>query len=901
MIVDSWHTLDHSEVLERLNVDKKVGLTFEEVRNRLEKYGKNILPEGKKKTLLDRLAEQLLDPMIILLIIAAVISVFVGEIVEAIAIIAIIVLNAIIGIYQEYKAESSLEALKKLTMPHTRVLREGNIVSVQIDEIVPGDIVILEAGDKVPADIYILEAFGVMVDESILTGESHPVAKEPGNFDLDTPLADRKNMLYMGTSIVKGRVKGVVVATGAATELGKIAVSLASMKEEKTPLQRKMAEFSKKLSLLILLIVFFVFVIGVYRAWNSTDLFRTILDQFMVAVSLAVAAVPEGLPAVMTLVLALGVVEMAAEKAVVKRLSAVETLGSTTYICTDKTGTLTKNEMTVRLVSVPYYGNFTVSGEGYDPNGEIKGEKVPELDWILKIAVLCNDAHLRKDNSGVYEVVGDPTEGALVVLAYKGGINVDKIRQECPRIYEVPFDSNRKMMTTVNKCKGKYYAMSKGALESILNVSKYIQENGKVRLLEDADKEKIINLANDMASQALRVLAFAYKEVADVNNLTEEGVESELIFVGFVGMIDPPRPEVPGAIRLCQTAGIKVAMVTGDNPVTAMAIAKEIGLLGDDEEGSYITGTDLGKMTDVELRRVVLNIKVFARVSPEDKLRIVKALKHYEEIVAMTGDGVNDAPALKMSDIGVSMGLRGTEVAKEAADLILLDDNFATITKAVRRGRIIYDNIRKFIQFLLSCNMGEVMIVFFAELFGWGTPFRPIHLLFLNLLTDSFPALALGVEGPEKDVMKRPPRDPKEPLLDRRMRFLMVATSVAISIAVLSVYYITRYIWNYSQLESQTVALVTLVLAEVIRAFSARSEKEWILFTPKMFANKYLNVAVLISILLLLGAVFLPGVNTVMKLTPILDIREHWIILIAAVIPALSLEMAKVWYERWWK
>ena len=894
--MENWHALTKEGIVKKFGVDPDRGLSIEEAQKRLERYGKNALPEGKKKTLWNRLAEQLLDPMIILLMVASVISIFVGELVDAIAIIVIVVLNAIIGIYQEYKAESALEALKTLTTPHTRVIRDGAIVEITVDEIVPGDIVVLEAGDKVPADIYILEAFGLMVDESILTGESHPVMKSPGTVGEDTALADRKNMLYMGTSVVKGRAKGVVVATGPATELGKIATSLASMEEEKTPLQKKMAEFSKKLSLITLGIVAIVFALGLYRAWGSGgNMFQMILDQFMVAVSLAVAAVPEGLPAVMTLVLAIGVIDMAAENAIVKKLAAVETLGSTTHICTDKTGTLTQNEMTVRYVHTPSGGFHKVKGEGYALKGEIENANVPEMEWILKISALCNDAHLRKDESGAYGIVGDPTEGALVVLAYKGGIDVQSIRETCPRVGEIPFDSDRKMMTTIHECDSKYYAMSKGATESILAVASYIQVGKEIRPITDGDRKKIIETANSMAKQALRVLAFAYKEMSEPD---EEHAEEDLVFVGLVGMIDPPRPEVPGAIKLCKTAGIKVAMVTGDNPITAMAIAREIGLVEDHEDGTYITGAELEKMSDEELRKVVKNTKVFARVSPEHKLRIVKALKYHSEIVAMTGDGVNDAPALKMADIGVSMGLRGTEVAKEAADLILLDDNFATITKAVRRGRIIYDNIRKFVQFLLSCNLGEVAIVFLAELFGWGSPFRPIHLLFLNLLTDSFPALALGMEGPEKDVMERPPRDPNEPLLDRKMTFLMLTTAVFITVAVLSEYYLVKYVWQFPHDVAQTSALATLVIAEVVRGFAARSEKEWILFTPKMFSNKYMNWAVFISIALLLLAMYLPGVDRVMQLNPVKDVRLLATIIVASLLPALALEVAKIWYGR---
>ena len=891
--MDKWHGMNRDEVLKKLGVEPDKGLSSEEARRRLEKYGKNTLPEGKKKTFWDRLKEQLLDPMIILLIVASIISIFVGEIVDAIAIIVIVILNAIIGIYQEYKAESALEALKTLTTPHARVIRDGVVVVVRVDEIVPGDIVLLEAGDKVPADIYILDAFGLMVDESILTGESHPVSKQPAVYDDDVALADRKNMLYMGTAVVKGRAKGVVVATGAATELGRIATSLASMEEEKTPLQKKMAQFSAKLSLITIGIVVVVFVLGVYRGWQSGNILKLVIDQFMVAVSLAVAAVPEGLPAVMTLVLAIGVMEMAAENAIVKKLAAVETLGSTTHICTDKTGTLTKNEMTVTLLHTSQ-GYHNVSGRGYDPDGSIENADNPEVEWILKISALCNDAHLRKDENG-WSIIGDPTEGALVVLARKGGVDPDRLREECPRVAEVPFDSERKMMTTVHLCGEKYLALSKGAVESLIARCTHILDSGTVREITEEDRVRILDIATDMASRALRVLAFAYREV----DTPEEGTEEkDFVFVGLAGMIDPPREEVPDAIRMCKTAGIKVAMVTGDSPITAVAIAKEIGLVESDEEGMYVTGSEIEKMTDEELRKIVHTTKVFARVSPEHKLRIVKALKYHKEIVAMTGDGVNDAPALKMADIGVSMGMRGTEVAKEAADLILLDDNFATITKAVRRGRIIYDNIRKFVQFLLSCNLGEVAIVFLAELFGWGSPFRPIHLLFLNLLTDSFPALALGMEGPEKDVMQRPPRDPEEPLLDKKMTFLMIATATFITVAVLSVYYIVKYVWKFPADVSQTAALSTLVIAEVVRGFAARSEKEWILFTPRMFTNKYMNGAVFISIALLLLAMYLPGLDRVMQLNPVKDSKVLITVAIASLLPALALEVSKWWYVR---
>ncbi len=886
-----WHAVDVSDIEQLLNTSLASGLSETEANTRLEKYGPNVLPSGKKRTLFDRLKDQLIDPLVLLLIAASVISAFIGEVVDATAIIVIVVINTIIGVYQEYKAEQALEALKKLSAPVVKVVRDGVVKRVPADALVPGDVILLEAGDKVPADARLVEVFDLMVDESVLTGESQPVFKVSEPMPEDTPVPDRKNMVYMGTVVLKGRAKAVVVATGTATELGKIALSLTEIEEEKTPLQKKMAEFSAKLTLITLVIVVLVFAVGFWRAGSHG--IKAIVDNFMVAVSLAVAAVPEGLPAVMTLVLAVGVLEMARENAIVKRLAAVETLGSTTEICTDKTGTLTKNEMTVRFVKTPSGGYARVTGEGYEPVGEIEGKDTPELQWILKISALCNDAWLYRDEEGRWVIEGDPTEGALLVLAVKGGVDIEELRRKCPRIGEIPFDSVRKMMTTINRCGNDVYAFSKGAVESVLKVSTRIQVGEEVREITDDDIREILNSAEEMAGRALRVLAFAYKPLESAEM---EDVESEMIFVGLVGMMDPPRPEVPDAIRTCKTAGVRVAMVTGDHPITAVAIAREIGLIEDGEE-EVITGKDLERMGDDELLEVVERVKVFARVTPEHKLRIVNALKARKHIVAMTGDGVNDAPALKRADIGVAMGMRGTEVAKEAADLILLDDNFATIVKAIRRGRIIYDNIRKFVQFLLSCNLGEVAIVFLSEVIGWGSPFRPIHLLFLNLLTDSFPAIALGVEGPERDVMKRPPRNPEEPLLDRRMSYMMLVTATLITLTILGVYWVVKYKIGLAGVAS-TATLATLIIAEVIRAYPVRSEKDWVLFTPRMFSNMSLNLATLISIALLLAAMYVPGLNEVMKLKPI-DSPVLWgVILAGSILPALGVELAKLVYNR---
>lgn len=889
----SWHALDVSDLENLLKTSLTSGLSEEDAARRLEEYGPNVLPSGRKRTLFDRLKDQLLDPLVLLLIAASLISAFIGEVIDATAIIVIVVINTIIGVYQEYKAEQALDALKKLSAPVVKVLRDGVVKRVPADALVPGDVILLEAGDKVPADARLVEVFELMVDESVLTGESQPVLKTTEPLPEDTPLPDRKNMVYMGTVVIRGRAKAVVVATGTATELGKIALSLTEIEEEKTPLQRKMAEFSAKLTVITLIIVVLVFAVGFWRAGSHG--IKAIIDNFMVAVSLAVAAVPEGLPAVMTLVLAVGVLEMARENAIVKRLAAVETLGSTTEICTDKTGTLTKNEMTVRLVRTPLTGYVKVTGEGYEPVGEIVGPKTPELDWILKISALCNDAWLYRNEDGKWVIEGDPTEGALLVLAAKGGLDVESIRGQCPRVGEIPFDSVRKMMTTINKCEEGVYALSKGAVESILRVSSRIQVNGSIRNLTDDDIKEIMSSAEEMAGQALRVLAFAYKPI---DSADAENIESEMIFVGLVGMMDPPRPEVPDAIKTCKTAGIRVAMVTGDHPVTAVAIAKEIGLIAEGES-EVVTGRDLEHMDDERLRDIVERVKVFARVTPEHKLRIVNALKSLGHIVAMTGDGVNDAPALKRADIGVAMGMRGTEVAKEAADLILLDDNFATIVKAIRRGRIIYDNIRKFVQFLLSCNLGEVAIVFLSEVIGWGSPFRPIHLLFLNLLTDSFPAIALGVEGPERDVMKRPPRDPKEPLLDKRMSYMMLVTAALITVTILGVYWMVKYRMALASMAS-TATLATLIIAEVVRAYPVRSERDWVLFTPRMFSNMSLNLATVISIILLLVAMYMPGLNEVMKLQPIKSPVLWGVILVGSIIPALGVELAKVIYNKFY-
>ncbi|HMB21933.1 MAG TPA: HAD-IC family P-type ATPase, partial [Anaerolineales bacterium] len=814
-----WHALETEEVLSHLKVQDN-GLTSEEAKRRLELVGPNQLKEAPRPTFLKMLWEQLNNFVVILLIVASVISALLGDYVEAAAIMSIVVLNAILGIVQEQRAEEALAALKKLAAPDAQVMRDGHRVSVPSYQLVPGDLVFLEAGNFVPADIRLLEAVNLRVEEASLTGESLAVQKNASTvLDKNVPLGDRKNTAFMGTVVAYGRGRGVVTSTGMHTQLGLIATMLQSVDTEETPLQRRLDQLGKSLSYGALFLVAIVFIVALINSTNIAELFTgplayfreyatDITDVFIIAISLAIAAVPEGLPAVVTISLALGMREMIKRHALIRRLSSVETLGSATVICSDKTGTLTQNEMTVTRLWVD--GQFiSVTGTGYVPSGDflVDGKKVviskyPAALTALWLGILNNDASIETtgedDSQKTYRIVGDPTEGSLLVAAAKAGSMYVDIKEAYPRENEVPFDSERKRMITIHdvtmpraedpspftndRHKGWDVIAMKGAPDVVLNLCTQYQDiNDKPQSLDEKARQRILAANDEMTKDALRVLGLAYRVVKSVpenpEELKAEDLEKELVFVGLVGMIDPARNEVKPALEHARAAGIRTVMITGDYPNTARAIAETIHLLRPGKK--VMTGAQLDKTSDDELKRVIEDTDVFARVSPEHKMRIVDALQANDEIVAMTGDGVNDAPAIKRADIGVAMGITGTDVAKETADMVLTDDNYASIVAAVEQGRIIYSNIRKFVFFLLSSNVAEIMVIFLATLAGLPAPLTAIQLLWLNLITDGAPALALAVEKGDPDIMQQKPRSKSEPIINRSMTLGLVIQTIA--------------------------------------------------------------------------------------------------------------------------
>jgi len=888
-----WYKISKEDLISSLETDPQSGLTDDEVKKRISKYGTNELKEEEKKSFLSKLLAQFSDFLILILIGAALISFFVGEGKDAVVILAIVILNALLGLYQEGKAEKALEALKKMASPTAKVIRNGHLTEVPASTLVPGDIVSLDAGDIIPADLRLLESSNLKVEEASLTGESVPVEKDSeALYQEDISLGDRKNMLYMSTSITYGRGKGVVVETGHNTEIGKIATMIQTYEDETTPLQKQLNRLGKFLGITTIIICIVVFLIGLLQG-------RELLEMFMVSISLAVAAIPEGLPAIVTIVLALGMNKMVKRHAIVKKLLAVETLGSTTVICSDKTGTLTQNEMTV----VKLYTDgkvIDVTGTGYDIKGEFKIEdnRVKDtefLNTLLNIAVLANDADLEKTEDG-YKVIGDPTEGALITLAAKGNIQKSTANEKYPRIEEIPFDSARKMMTTFHKnfLPGKVVSFTKGAPDIVIDRCSKIKVSGEILDFNDEMKKEVLEVNSSFSKDALRVLALAYREYDELpEEISPDNNEVDMIFVGLVGMIDPARPEAKEAIRKCKEAGIKTIMITGDYKETAFAIAKELGMAESIDEA--IMGDELNKISDEELKEVVKRVKVFARVSPEHKVRIVTALKENGEIAAMTGDGVNDALALKKADIGVSMGITGTDVAKNTAEMILTDDNFASIVSAVEEGRIIYSNIKKFVAFLLSCNIGEILLVFTSILLNLPVPLLAIQLLWLNLVTDSFPALALGVEKGDPDIMKIPPRDTKEPILTKSMLRGIILQSLAIAIASLLSYRWGLMAYGGDLIKARTIVFTSLITAELLRAFSSRSQK-YTLFNIGLFTNKTMVFAVLISFTLLLLVVYVPFLQPIFNTTA-LGLKDWPVILGFAVIPLIVGELSKVIFK----
>ncbi len=877
------------ELLKKLNSDPKTGLSSSEANNRLEKYGPNKIESSNKRSMLDKLKDQIFDPMVILLIVASIISAFTGDTVEAIIIIAIVIINAIMSIYQEGQAEDSVAALQKMSSPEATVLRDGKRGKVKAEELVPGDIVILETGDIIPADIRLLDSRNLQIDESSLTGESVAVEKDAeAVYDTEVGIGDRSNSAFSSSIVTYGHGEGVITATGHETEIGHIATSLDSVADKETPLQRQLKDLSKKLAILVVIVSILVFVVGYFR--TGMDL----LDNFMVAVSLAVAAIPEGLTAVVTIVLSIGMNRMVEKKAIVKNLVSVETLGSTTAICSDKTGTLTQNEMTITKVFTDFK-EFDVEGSGYTPEGDIKldGETIKDHDQIkllMTVASLSNDANLI-ENNGLYEITGDPTEGAMLTLSEKWGIVQEDLNEAHPRIDEIPFDSERKMMTTFHEMDGTYYAMTKGAPDIMINNSSKIMIDGKLEDFTEDMKRQVLEENTKLAKQALRVMAYSFKpyETLEGEELTTENIEREMVFVGLTGMIDPPRPEAKAAVAECHASGIDVIMITGDYFETALAIAKDLGIA--ESEDQAMQGSDLNNKSEEEIREIVKTKRIFARVSPQNKVQLVNALQANGNIVAMTGDGVNDAPAIKNADIGISMGITGTDVAKDTADMILVDDNFATIVNAVEEGRVIFSNIKKFVGFLLSCNIAEVLIVFLSILFGLPSPLTPIQLLWLNLVTDAFPALALGVEPAEADIMERDPRDPSESILAGETGKNVILQSIAITISVLAAYIIgLKYIFPNNIEGAHTMVFATLITSELLRAFSVRSER-YTLKELGWFSNKNLVKANLLSFALLLLVMYVPPLRILFELQFIS--WQWWIIILLSFLPLLIGEIRK--------
>ncbi len=928
-LVVAWHALGTDEVLNKLETTDANGLTTDEVEKRQQKYGLNQLREKPRPTFFQLVLAQLKSFVIILLIVAALISMVLGEWVDSAAILLIVVLNAVLGVVQESRAEEALAALKKMAAPDAQVIRNGKHISIPAIQLVPGDIVKLEAGNFIPADLRLLESVNMRVEEAALTGESVPVQKNASlKLETDASLGDRKNSVFMGTVVSYGRGHGVVTNIGMRTQLGLIADMLQSVQEEETPLQKRLDQLGKTLGIACLVVCAIVFGVGLLEGGNA-------LELFMIAVSLAIAAVPEGLPAIVTISLALGMQEMIKRHALIRRLSSVETLGSATVICSDKTGTLTQNEMTVTNIWTD--GRMVeVTGQGYSPVGDfmVDGKKVSLDDYAttktaLWLGALNNDALLEEsviEGGGTeYRMIGDPTEGSILVAAYKAGAKSKDLSYAYPRKNEIPFDSERKRMVTIHTIdeprlndispftdetfKNMHVVAVKGAPDVVLKLCNRIMsaDNINTRPLDDQERQKILEANDAMTKKALRVLGVACRlERTIEGELNTTELEKDLIFVGLLGMIDPARSEVKPALLTAVKAGIRTIMITGDYPNTARAIAESIGLLRPGHK--VMTGAELDTIDDKQLAVEVEQTDVFARVSPEHKMRIVNALQSNGEVVAMTGDGVNDAPAIKQADIGVSMGITGTDVAKDTADMVLTDDNYVSIVSAVEQGRIIYSNIRKFVYYLISCNMGEILIIFLPTAFGRFipqlsqftseqlSPLVPVQLLWLNLISDGAPALALGTEKGDPDIMDQKPRPSNEPIINKQMALGVVLQTIAIAGATLFAFW--RGLSAHADLPleqrlslAETMAFVTLSASELLRAFTARSER-YPLLKIGIFSNKWMNWAVLSSFVLMLAVVYVPFLNPVFQTTPLA--WEQWALLLPLLlIPSIVAELTK--------
>ncbi|MFH1056978.1 MAG: calcium-translocating P-type ATPase, SERCA-type [Candidatus Micrarchaeota archaeon] len=860
----SFHSLSAKQALAELNAGEK-GLAGSEAEKRLSQFGLNELKEKGGKNPFFMFLEQFANILILLLIAAAGVSAFLGEWLDAIAILAIVVLNALFGFVQEYRAEKAIAALKKLVSPKARVLRNGKEILIESKLLVPGDVIVLEAGDRIPADSRLLESIELECEESPLTGESLPVRKNSSSvLSEKTAVADRENMLFMGTSVSKGRARAVICETGMNTQVGRIATLVEQTQADETPLQKRLGVLAKQLGVAAILAVVIVFAAGVMLSGES------VFEMFLISVTLAVAAIPEGLPAIVTVTMAIGVQRMAKRNAIIRKLPAVETLGAATVICSDKTGTLTKSEMTIREVFADGR-NFEVSGSGYSLQGDflqagkkINAAKNPVLNKLLLAGVFCNNSSLADEAGGKNaKVAGDPTEASLLVLARKAGLDEDELKEKGEFVYEIPFSSERKMMSVARKHEGKIMVFVKGAPEMVLQKSAFIFAGGKEKRLTAELKGKILAENKRMASKALRVLGLAFKKFEGKG---EKQMESKLVFLGLVGMMDPPRPEARNAVAECKRAGIRVVMITGDNKETALAVAKELGIV--ERDSLVLTGSDLDEATDEELVGIARKAAVYARVSPEHKLRIVKALKaDGRQVVAMTGDGVNDAPAIKKADIGVGMGLTGTDVTKEASAMIVTDDNFASIVNAIEEGRIVFDNIAKSVRYLISCNIGELLAVFIAVILGLKSPLLPLQILWMNLATDGLPALALGLDPEEPGVMQRKPRDPNENIINKNSAKSIIAIGALMASVTLGVFWF--YHDSHGLDYARSMAFTTLVLIQLAYALSARSWKHHF-HKLGVFSNKTLVVAVLVAFALQMTIVYNSFFENIFNTKPLL-------------------------------
>lgn len=867
-----FYLLSTEEIIESFATSSERGLTNREIRRRLLEYGKNRIIETNQKGILSIFFDQFRDFMIMVLMVATLLSFLMGEVADGITIFAIIILNGIMGFIQEYRAEKSLAALKKLAAPKAKVIRDGKIEKIAADELVPGDLLLLEAGDRIPADARVISARGLQVDESLLTGESLPVNKsEKRLYAKNLEPTSQSNMLFMGTTITGGRAKAVIVSTGMDTEMGKIAELLDHDERVLTPLQKRLKHLGKWLVTVSILITLLIVIIGILKG-------QSIYQMFLAGVSLAVAAIPEGLPAIVTLALALGVQKMIKNNAIVRRLQAVETLGCATVICSDKTGTLTQNQMTLSK----FYANHRINK--FEAETKLKG-----IEKMLKIGAICNSVQLKEEEkegplsrvkrffvgNKIPELMGDPTEIALVKAIYNYDFTLSKLREEYQVVAEAEFDSKRKRMSVVVEKPDKSKELwIKGAPEVIIEKCKFIEINGQPQELTPEIKEEVLKANESMAGEALRVLALGYRSFRERIKLKKvSGYENNLTLVALVGLIDPPRPEAYQAVKSCNRAGIKPIMITGDHKVTARVIAEDLGIIS--RRGRVITGAELKGIDDTRLRELIRGVQVFARISPEDKLRIVRALKENGEIVAMTGDGVNDAPAVKEADIGVAMGKKGTDVTKEVSSLILADDNFATIVKAIEEGRKIYNNIRKFIRYLLSCNTGELLAIFMGITMGLPLPLVPIQILWVNLVTDGLPALALGLDEDNDDVMAKPPREPSESIFAHGMVSKIVSQGVLIGISTMVAFLLAIFRLETDINTARTMAFSTLVFSQLFFVFSCRSEEHFF-WQLSPFTNPYLIGAVFISALMQFAVIYLPIFSGFFQ-TSVLN-TEQWVI-----------------------